>query len=407
MKTFGCFLLVFGCCLMASADGYGQLMLSAELRPRIEYRHGFQPLAVPENDPAMFTSQRTRMNLSFKETSFHLGFSLQDIRVWGEVPQLNRSDINSSVHGAWAELRLREGVSVKLGRQELVYDDSRILGNTNWAQQGRSHDLVLVKIKGNGEPQIHAGFAFNQENERHVGTSYTLPGNYKTMQFLLLKESTERSQFSLSFLNNGLEDNAEKTFFSQTYGGRYHYKPGGNGVEGSAYMQTGKLSTNHKLSAWYLSARGFLKPVNSFRIAAGVEILSGTNQRDFGGVVSRSFTPLSATNHIFNGHVDYVYSGNHMNDVGLTDIYLSADYSKNRFSEGFTPHLFFSQAFLRDTENPARDIPEFLGSEVDLYAGYRINDFSLLQMGYSGMFGTESMEALRGGSRKERNHWGG
>jgi hypothetical protein len=406
MKTISCFLLFVPIFLLTSADGLGQFLVSAELRPRMEYRHGFQSLSVPDDDPAVFTSQRTRIDLSFTEPSLLLGISLQDIRVWGEVPQLNRSDVNSSVHEAWAELRLRESISLKFGRQELVYDDSRILGNVDWAQQGRSHDLVLLRIKGRGEFQVHAGFAFNQEQERNVGASYTLPGNYKTMQFVWLKETTSRNQFSLLFLNNGLEANAEKNYFSQTYGGRYHYNPGGNGVEGSAYMQTGSLPTGQKLRAWYLSARGLLRLSDHHQIVAGLEILSGTNERDMGGLVSRSFTPLYGTNHKFNGHMDYFYVGNHMNNVGLTDIYLSADYSKDRFSAGITPHLFFSQASLMDQDDLARDLPKFLGLEVDLYAGYRINDFSVLRMGYSRMFGTESMEALKGGSRTESNHWG-
>jgi hypothetical protein len=36
--------------------------------------------------------------------------------------------------------RLTEAFSMKLGRQEVIYDNSRIFGNVDWAQQGRSHD---------------------------------------------------------------------------------------------------------------------------------------------------------------------------------------------------------------------------------------------------------------------------
>lgn len=397
------FLLFFSSFAIVSK---AQFTLSGELRPRAEYRHGFQGLSAPDDDPAFFISQRSRLNVNFTESALRFGLSLQDIRVWGEVPQLNRSDFNSSIHEAWAELTLGEKTHLKLGRQELIYDDSRIFGNVDWAQQGRSHDLAVLKFSGESGLQFHAGFAFNQPGERNVGTSYTLANSYKTIQYAWLNRKADNFQFSLLFLNNGLENNDGDNFFSQTFGGRTTFQASGSfGLEGSAYFQTGKLVAGRELGAWYLMLAAWLKPADNLRMDAGLEILSGTPQRDGTDGKSKSFTPLYGTNHKFNGHMDYFYVGNHINNVGLVDLFATLDYSKDRFSAGLMPHIFFSQAGLVNPDDTDNDMPRFLGVELDLYAGYRLNEFSVLRFGYSRMFASESMEVLKGGSRSEPNHW--
>ena len=40
-----------------------ELAVSAELKPRFEARHGFGTLASPDDDAALFVSQRARLNI--------------------------------------------------------------------------------------------------------------------------------------------------------------------------------------------------------------------------------------------------------------------------------------------------------------------------------------------------------
>ncbi len=59
-----------------------------------------------------------------------MSVSAQDIRVWGDVNTLSESDVNgTAIHEAWASVLLDSKFSLKMGRQEIVYDDSRIFGN--------------------------------------------------------------------------------------------------------------------------------------------------------------------------------------------------------------------------------------------------------------------------------------
>jgi len=47
-----------------------------------------------------------------------------------------------------------------------------------------------------------------------------------------------------------------------------------------------------------------------------------------------------------------------------------------------------------------------LGTEVDFVLGYAIAPNVKVLAGYSQMFATSSMEAMKGGSKDETNNWG-
>src|SRR3954471_16548937 len=183
-----------------------QFSLSAQLRTRTELRDG-QGSPLPQgSSPAFFTSQRTRLNFGYKSYRLKFGATLQDVRVWGQdVSMINRTTTaeNNGVmlHEAWAEILLTDTVlknkalSLKIGRQELIYDDQRLLGNLDWLQQGRRHDAAVLKYETKGW-MLHLAAAFNQNKENASGTIYnsTPAGNYtsstnggtmyKSMQFL-------------------------------------------------------------------------------------------------------------------------------------------------------------------------------------------------------------------------------
>ncbi len=122
-----------------------QFTLSGEFRPRAEYRHGFKTM-VSENDKAAFQiSQRTRLHAGFTYQTLKFGLTLQDIRLWGETPQLTAVSNRFMLHQAWAEWAFAKNLSLKMGRQELVYDDARIFGNVD-CTAGTSPRSRFVKV---------------------------------------------------------------------------------------------------------------------------------------------------------------------------------------------------------------------------------------------------------------------
>ncbi len=168
-----------------------QFTLTGQLRTRTEVRNGLGNLALAGAQTAAFTSQRTRLNFGYKWDRLTVGIAVQDIRVWGQdASTISNNDGNKlMLHEGWADLTLANKadttikfnwfdlLSLKVGRQELVYDDARLIGNLDWLQQARRHDMALLKTVHHGW-QVDLGYAFNQNTDGfgYAGTGY-VPGN--------------------------------------------------------------------------------------------------------------------------------------------------------------------------------------------------------------------------------------
>ena len=115
-----------------------QFAVSGQIRTRTEFRDGQGSPAMRDTVPAFFTSQRTRLNFGFTSNRFNVYASVQDVRVWGQdASSVNRTttDVFDGflLHEAWGEISLVDTGKVikyftlKIGRQEHVYDDVRLL----------------------------------------------------------------------------------------------------------------------------------------------------------------------------------------------------------------------------------------------------------------------------------------
>jgi len=172
-------------------NSQAQFSLTGQLRTRSEFRDGAGTLNPKGTKPAFFTSQRTRLNFGYKWDRLNFNVSVQDVRVWGQdASSIGNADGNRlMVHEAWGEIVLMnasdttiktkwlDNLSLKVGRQALIYDDVRLLGDLDWAQQARRHDAVLLKAMHKGW-QIDLGAGFNQNTDAfgYTGTNY-VPGN--------------------------------------------------------------------------------------------------------------------------------------------------------------------------------------------------------------------------------------
>lgn len=184
-------LLLFMNCLWLSVFAQAQFSLTGQLRTRTEVRNGLGNLVLKGSKPSVFISQRTRLTFGYKWDRVTFGAAIQDIRVWGQdASSISNADgARLMLHEGWAEIILAnkvdtsikfktvEQLSLKIGRQELSYDDVRLIGNLDWLQQGRRHDMALLKILHKGW-QADIGYAFNQNTDAFgiTGTSY-VPGN--------------------------------------------------------------------------------------------------------------------------------------------------------------------------------------------------------------------------------------
>ena len=114
--------------ILLSSVAFAQFSLSGEFRPRTEFNHGYKALAIENQNLSTITTQRSRLNVLFKNEFVSTKLVLQDVRLWGSQAQLtNNEDYAVSIHEAWAAVYFAPEFSLQAGRQELVYDDHRIL----------------------------------------------------------------------------------------------------------------------------------------------------------------------------------------------------------------------------------------------------------------------------------------
>ena len=384
---------------------YGQLNLSGEVRPRPEYQNGYKKLRNDGDVSNTFISQRTRINLDYKMESLIFKVTFQDIRTWGTTPQLNNSDAYLALHEAWGQVNFTNEFSLKLGRQELVYDDHRIFGSVGWAQQARSHDLGLFKYEK--DFKLHVGIAYNQDKAPGFADYSKY---YKAMQFAWFHKDFSNISMSVLALNNGLQALDATTNlltneikYSQTLGTFLKGNVSGFALNGSFYYQMGKDRSDKSLSAYNVALNASFNLNEAFTLKAGFEMLSGTDY-DANVDKNNSFSPFYGTNHKFNGFMDYFYVGSHMNNVGLNDFNAGVVWTSGKWKAGATAHYFMSNAKQLDP-NTGEAASSGLGTELDLNFGYKFNDWINLSAGYSQMFATSSMEILKGGDKDVTNNW--
>lgn len=382
-----------------------ELDVNLQIRPRFEYRNGYKTLLPYGQEGTSQISQRSRLNINFKQDDLILKLTFQNTRTWGDVPPATVADKNGvAVFEAWAQYNFTEKWSARIGRQVLSYDNQRILGEMDWAQQGQSHDALTVTFHTETQ-KLDFGGAYNSNTENVVQTPYTV-ANYKAMQY-----AWYHNQFSadlgLSFLllNTGYEyANADAKLlvdYKQTFGPYLTYKKGKIDTNFWLYGQTGK-STDLQVSAYNVAANFNYNITDSFKAGLGYEFLSGKASND-GSTVIKSFNPIFGTNHGLNGYMDYFYVGNHLNSVGLQDAFIKLNYYVNKWQFALIPHVFLSAA---DVVTPANEkLDSYLGTEIDATFGYNFKKNITVSGGYSQMFGSKTMEFIKSGDASHTNNW--
>ena len=376
-----------------------------QIRPRYEYTNGFGTLLTPTTSHTSFVGQRTRINLNYGDSKLQVKVALQNVRTWGNVNTLGNiaTDKNGlALYEGWAQYSFTNKWSTKVGRQMLSYDNQRIIGGLDCANLGRSFVAALIKYKGE-KSQLDLGFALNADSEAKVAPSAPYITDFKDMQYAWYHTSIKKLGVSLLALNLGREyqkaPSEIETSYSQTLGTYLNYAGKKLTFDFSFYGQTGKIAAN-KVSAWETAANLGYAFAPKFKATLGYEFLSGKDQTATSTMV-KSFNPVFGTNHAFNGFMDYFYVGNHANSVGLQDVTLKLDFPIKKVNLSVAPHLFYTANELAATDD------KYLGTEIDLTAVYKPSKDITLVAGYSQMFATESMVALKGGTglKDTANNW--
>ncbi|WP_269234980.1 alginate export family protein [Flavobacterium flavigenum] len=390
---------------MASFETYAQeLDANLQLRPRYEYRNGYKSLMPNGESASSFVSQRSRLNFNFKQEKLKLKLTLQNSRTWGDVATTSTADKNGvAVFEAWGEYQFTQNWTARLGRQVILYDNQRVFGEIDWAQQGQSHDAAVFSFHPKNH-QLDLGVALNANAENLLEPKIPYITNYKSMQYVWYHTKWDKINTSFLVLNTGYE--FEKAIgnlevdYKQTFGTYLTFKEKKWDIDLGVYGQTGK-STDKKVSAWYAGANLGYAFSDTFKAFLGYEFLSGKDQDDASPVI-KSFSPIFGTNHAFNGLMDYFYVGNHQNSVGLQDAYLKLNYSVKKWQFSLVPHVFNAPNIVLDASNKKMD--SYLGTEFDFTLGYTVQKDVMISSGYSQLFASKTLERLKNVNDASNTH---
>lgn len=404
MKKCKLVVMLCGIAFLASAaTAYAQFSVKGELRTRSEYRHGYGALPAPNADAAAFISQRSRLSFGYIANELALGLSLQDVRVWGDEGQLK--DIPSmGLHEAWADITLVDSLGVKLGRQELVYDDHRLLGNVDWVQQGRSHDAAVLHFAHDGW-QFHLGGAYNQNAEERFGRLYNA-SNYKTLSYLWIGKKFSSVQFSALGITDGVQttDTTTNLVYRHTYGANGSFTIDKFRIQATVYGQSGTDKLDKTIAA-YMAAVAASYSFDNLKVGIGMDMLSGTDATETKD--NNTFNTLYATNHKFYGHMDYFINVPvDTKGGGLQDIYATIEYQPaNKWKLYLAAHQFSLASDIANPTKPGTTADKGLGTEIDFWASYAMAKDIAFQIGYSHLIAKETMEILKGGKKDETANW--
>lgn len=385
----------------------GEFSIDMNLRPRFEYRNGYQYPRSASDLPSSFISNRARLGVNFDNGFLSARVAAQDISVWGQKRQNDNDGARFTMHEAWAQMS-RNGYFAKIGRQSLSYDDGRILSESSWTPTGIWHDAVKFGFE-NQFNTLHVALAYNQSREKtNEGSFYEPVGQpYQNMQTLWYQHRTS-SGFSASalFVNTGFEvgDPANpqldipadpRKAYMQTMGTNIGYKNNIWNIMGTFYYQTGTNSNDEKVGAYMWALRGRYAFEPRFAVYGGTEFHPG---QDPASEKITRMDLLYRSNHSFMGSMDYFRGYDY---YGVWDKYIGFHWNPvARLGVDLRYHHFSSTEPI-----DMGTLKKNLGSEIDLTLTYPIRRHIMLEGGYSFMLATEAMSIAKGRPEGDHNAW--
>ena len=380
---------------------------------RGEYRDGGVVNEAEGKDYAAFLQSRVMVSLEYEHKWFSMRVTPRFSGIWGQA-----NNGTFSLFEGWVQAKSSQGLFAKIGRQELSYDDERIIGSDDWTMMASSHDVVKLGYDGRAH-NVHAIVGFNQNPSDVKGGTFFKNGaqTYKTIQVLWYNFHPVKVPISASvlFMNVGIQNEDEqkpKVFFQQLAGGYFSYKGEKFGAEGSGYYQFGKEDHGIPISAWMASCKFKVTPNAHWEVVAGYDYLSG--DKNFAvppkgalgltrHTIIRGFSPLFGSHHEFYGAMDFFYVQNYIGGFtpGLQNAYAGLTYSPIE-AVRLKAHYHF-MATGTNLTNHSLKMP--LGHELETEVSWKFASFGSLSAGYSYMNGTETMTRLRRADNDKHLHW--
>ncbi len=390
------FLLVFAFVGSAAGQGLKDVSVSGQVRHRTEYTgKDFDS----NRDNVWFHLLRTRINMTANPAEDVKAFvQFQDSRFFGsETNTLTDGSADAmDVHQAFFQVDnvFDSKFSARIGRQEIIVGNERLMGAVGWSNIGRSFDGVrFMHELEKGSLQF---FAAKLVGEMDVPDSQNLFGAAGAFPF---SDGHDVEVMALYDNNtseiDGGEADGEHVLSRYTVGAAATGKTNGLDYEVEVYFQGGNKEQSGgferaSISAYLVSGKvGFVvSKKRKVRLGALYTIVSGdddSSDDEFG-----AFNTLFATNHKFYGFMDYFVSFGGANGPGLRDLAVSLGVNaSDALRLKVDLHHFTAD------QTPA-GVDDVFGQEVDVTGVYRYNSAFSFTIGVSAFVPGDLMKVKRG-----------
>ncbi len=369
-----------------------------------------------------FALLRTRLGVRARVGgNVRLMAELQDSRAFGEEASTTDGSANAlDMHQGWLELYGRYAFSdlaLRVGRQEIVLGNERLMGAVGWSNTGRSFDGARVDVRRAGATDGWRGMAFAatvQERGRRHGTlapgvtseaDHLLAGIFATdgaIEGMVVHDRAARYR-SWADVDRTTGYVRFRTAPMPMLGGVHLDLEGSYQIGDQVpLLADGTLGGPQDVRAWFAGGR-LVRP-GSGRVPTltlGADWLSGDDDPADG--TYRAFNTLYATNHKWYGFMDlFLDPAANTRDRGLVDAVLGASLPVSPIATlRADVHGFWTAA-----DGPGPGGERWLGWELDLTMPVRVNATSGLELGYSLFTPGPAGEAVGLGGDGNLRHWG-
>ncbi|WP_010136410.1 alginate export family protein [Ochrovirga pacifica] len=369
--------------------------MDLEYRPRTEYRRGYRTLPNNSDDGAFFTSHRARINVDFNlNNRFLFHTTLQDIRVWGDT-DTRESEGKAQFFEFYVQPKITNHLSVRVGRQRIIFDNQRLFAENNWRQAGGQHDAVRF-LYNNNKLVSDVVLAYNQDNASEFGTTYDVDWDfYRGMiaHHLKYQLSEDTELLTLNFADEYTDPstNNKKGYWKMTNGGRLTYNVGAIGLTFSGYYQWGKIENGKDHSAYYLEPEVQWYANPKYKVRIGTQVFSGDGNAN--DEKSTAFLSQYGAFHRHNGGLDYTQKTVRTYEhEGILNPYLFQYFSFNdKFSLQWQSHLLGSTSSLAVDQKKYNRIYAW---ENDFRFFYQPNDYTKIELSYLFLVPDKGMAAI-------------
>jgi len=323
-------------------DGFDKNANASTLRFRLNYQTG------KWNDWSGFVEFDQVIEAFVDNFNSGSGTSGPGRNIYPVVADPDGSDLNQM----YLQYAPGEDWQTRIGRQRIILDEHRFVGNVVWRQNEQTYDAASFEYNGFGNGKVFYSYVSNVNRifgdevpaGDHEQNTHLLNGNFA------LSDSWRVIGYAYLIDNEDSPGASSNTFGIQFKGG---IKSGDNRFDllGEYATQSDAADNPANYDADYFHLRGVWN-AGSYSLGAGYELLGGDNGQGFS-------TPL-ATGHAWNGWADQFLA---TPGDGLEDVYVRFGIKPGKWDMMLVYHDFSSDAGSTD-----------YGTEFDVSAGYKLTD---------------------------------